>query len=220
MSQEQPSSDQRIFRVGDPGIPEEGILIGRGGRFTTLYDDFVLLPDGTVRFMRYMTGHGATIPEDFESIPLFLGEPAQYEEFIKELRAIDFGSMDVPPPTSTLIEYLVLVQKEEGLHAAVWSQGDGAVPAPLLAVNRSIRSFVTGVFLRNNGPGSAGYNEFVGTVRGLDGQAYPDAKRCQAFIELASPAPGSSTEVNVFTDVPGIQTLLETAFTTQAEVTS
>src|SRR5579863_9497971 len=55
--------------------------------------------------------------------------------------------------------------------------------------------------------------EITGTVRGLDGQAFPALKQCRAFITQAT-----GKEVIVVTDVINLQSLLETAFTTRSEV--
>lgn len=56
--------------------------------------------------------------------------------------------------------------------------------------------------------------EITGTIRGLDGQAFPGLRQCQAFV---SDSAGHETEV--VTDVSDLQSLLETAFVTRSEVT-
>lgn len=150
---EQVATSKRIFRIGDPGIPEEGIIIGRGGGFTSVYDDLVLLPDGDVQFMTYMVEDGAPIPEDRQSVRLLIAdEGQQLRHFIKQLERIGFHSISLPFPTSTIINYLVLVQKDEGLHAVEWAFGsDDAAPAELLATYRSIRDFIAKKFAEIHG---------------------------------------------------------------------
>ena len=152
MTTEDQTSGPRIFRVGDPGIPDEGIIVGRGGGFTTIFDDIVLLPSGTVRFMSYVAFDSPTIPEDFESVRLLTEEPGQFEEFVTRLDRIGFRRIKLPPPTSTILEYIVLIEKDKDVHAVIWgAEAVDSVPKKLISVVRSIRSSVAQGFKRSHG---------------------------------------------------------------------
>ena len=152
MTSEDQASGPRIFRVGDPGIPNEGIIVGRGGGFTQIFDDIVLLPDGIVRFMSYTAFNSPTIPEDFESVRLLTEEPGQFEEFVTRLDRIGFRNIKLPPPTSSGLEYIVLIEQDKDVHAVIWALGAiDAVPKKLGSVVRSIRSSVAKGFKRTHG---------------------------------------------------------------------
>lgn len=141
----------RSFNPGDSGIPDEGIIVGRGGGFTWVYDDLVILPSGIVRFMTYMTDE-PTIPQDFESVRLLIEPPEMFQQFVAELEAVDFYSIDVPPPASSAFEYIVLIQKEKGSHTVIWALDDaGDVPEKLLSVVRSIRQRIAEAFTKTHG---------------------------------------------------------------------
>jgi hypothetical protein len=56
--------------------------------------------------------------------------------------------------------------------------------------------------------------EITGTIKRLEGQAFPTLKQCQAFITQTS-----GHELVVATDTLELQSLLETAFITRSEVT-
>lgn len=152
MTTEDQASEPRIFRVGDPGIPNEGIIVGRGGGFTQIFDDIVLLPDGIVRFMNYTAFDSPTIPEDFESVRLLVEEPQQFAEFVTRLDRIRFRDIKLPPPGSTALEYIVLIEPGKDVHAVIWELGAvDAVPRKLISVVRAIRSSVANDFKRSHG---------------------------------------------------------------------
>lgn len=151
MSQ-QGSTGKRVFRPGDPGIPEEGIIVGRGGGFTFFYQDLVLLPEGSIRFMTYMAEDGEPIPEDHESARLLIAdEGQQFSHFAGRLDDIGFHSINLPPHTSTITDYLIFAHKDKGLHAVEFAPGGGSAPPELLAIYRSVRTFVTEAFAKTHG---------------------------------------------------------------------
>ena len=152
MAIENQETGRRIFRAGDPGIPNEGIIVGSGGGFTTIFDDIVLLPTGVVRFMNYTALDSPTIPEDFESVRLLVEDPGKFAGFVNRLDQIRFRQINLPPPTSTLLEYIVLIEKDKDVHAVVWApEAADSVPKKLIFAVRSIRSFVAQSFKRSYG---------------------------------------------------------------------
>jgi hypothetical protein len=139
----------RVFNPGDPGIPDEGIIVGRGGGFTQVYDDLVILPNGLVRFMTYITEE-ATIPEDYESVRLLIDYPETFEQFLAELERINFRSINIKPPVSTAWEYVVLIEKDKGSHAVIWAL-NGDAPDELLSAAHFIRKRIAEKFTAMHG---------------------------------------------------------------------
>ena len=152
MTDQPRSPHQRVLRAGDPGIPVEGVVLGRGGGFLMLYHDIVLLPSDIARFSSYEATYGGTIPEDYASVHLLFLEHGEYERTVERLARINFRDTESPPATSALVEYVVLAQPEHGVHAVVW--GAGATPRglePLVSLTCSMRAFVAGGFVGQYG---------------------------------------------------------------------
>ena len=53
----------RVFDLGDPGVPDQGILIGSGGGALLFYNDFVFQDNGSNSFLSYiLAGENDPIP--------------------------------------------------------------------------------------------------------------------------------------------------------------
>lgn len=146
------SPHQRVFRAGGPGIPAEGIILGRGGGFLMLYHDIVLLPSDIARFSSYEATYEGTAPEDYASVHLLFLERGEYERTVERLAGINFRDTESPPATSGLVEYVVLAHPGAGVHAVVW--GANTTPRglePLVALACSMRAFVAGGFVGQYG---------------------------------------------------------------------
>src|SRR5262249_51457201 len=128
----------RTFATGDPGVPEEGLLIGRGGGYTEVYQDLVLRPDDTIYALRYVTEGGA-IPEDHDALFLVAGIPASplVPDLMRRLDDLGFESIESPQSTSDFVEYVVMTRADGSIHFVEWaSSNENEVPKALLDLVR------------------------------------------------------------------------------------
>jgi hypothetical protein len=135
----------RRFRIGDPGIPDHGILLGSGGGFTTRYEDYVLYADGRVRELNYSTHYGSTIPVDHGCTEWLDIHEGTFERFSTLLDKVDFEKIVLPPPSSDMVDYLVVISCDN-IQALLWAAGSvDELPAALSKVVYSLREFFMGV---------------------------------------------------------------------------
>lgn len=142
----------RTFGVDDPGLAPACILAGGGGGFTTVYSDFVFLPNGSVRFLTYSAGYQQSIPEDAESARLLRdGRSEQYLELIAEIEQMDFFSIPTKPITSEMAEYLVVTDETKGIHGVLWARGDtSSLPRSLRALVVRLRGILVERFQKEH----------------------------------------------------------------------
>lgn len=131
---------QRSFKLGDPGIPKNGLLAGSGGGFTWRYADYALHADGLIERLEYETDEGP-IPPDYVVGGSAKVDPRDVIEFDAKLTALGFWSLELKPPTSNQLEYLIAVNEKKGLHYAVWAHGSSEVPVQIKAIYDDIVRF-------------------------------------------------------------------------------
>jgi hypothetical protein len=144
---------ERSFAIGDPGLPERGILLGEGGGFVQRFRDFVAVPDGSVRFLTYVTSGSGPIPEDHESAAfLQLARSEFFAERERELNRIDFKTMQSPPISSEDVEYLLLIEGTD-LYGVIWNEGGRhGLPETLRLFIEDMRAALVQRFEEEHGP--------------------------------------------------------------------
>lgn len=109
----------RTFSPGDPALPTSGILVGSGGGFTQIYDDYVLLADGQIKKIHYMTSDGP-IPPDFTVTGTAKVDAQIISGFQAKLVQIGFWDLQIAPPLSDTFHYLVAVEPRRAMHFVLW----------------------------------------------------------------------------------------------------
>src|SRR5438128_1632373 len=87
----------RRFKIGSGGVPNEGILIGRGGGFVGDYSDFVFLPNGGVGYLYYI----GDAPSDAVAVRILTEIlTGEYAAYLSALQRMNFFSIPSQPVQS------------------------------------------------------------------------------------------------------------------------
>lgn len=133
---------RRSFPPGSPGMPVNGLLVGGGGGFTWQYVDYALHADGRIEQLQYMTESGP-IPDDYSTTGRGTSAPEVIVDFDDKLVANGFWSLELKPPTSEELEYLVAVNEKKGSHSVVWAKGATDVPEAIRAIRNDVLEYAT-----------------------------------------------------------------------------
>ena len=110
------------------------------------YEVIALFPSGLVRlisFIRDLDGEAY----DEEGARLFNLAPDLFQRFSEELRRIDFRTIELPPNSSTMAEFIIETTLDGETHAVEWDFGGiGSLPPDLRDVVCALRGALVGEF--------------------------------------------------------------------------
>jgi len=111
---------QRSFEPGDPALPDNGLIVGRGGGFTHVYEGYVLYADnGKIEKIKYTMAGGAT-PSDYEVIAVGSVDVETVTELDAKLTASGFWNSKPEGVTASVFEYVVANNSKKGTNFVLW----------------------------------------------------------------------------------------------------